>query len=303
MRTSNQAQIAPRKQGFSSIINGNHMRAMIDKTIGDPRRAASFVSTMISVVSASPQLQNCDPNTIISSALKGEGMNLSISLGQYSVVPYGQKANFQISYKGISQLAIRSGQYADFDVLDVRVGEYKGRDRKTRAPIIEWIEDEDIRENTPLAGFYGFYELKNGFFKSVYWTHDKILAHADRYSKAFKRSKYEDLLDGKLTPQEADKLRYGSPWYDDPLSEAHMKMCKKTVLLQMLGDGKAPLSVEMQGIDMSTGEIEEEHEFEAKANYVDVKAQAVDVETGEITPAAEEKPLDIEKEEIERFFE
>ncbi len=251
-------QAKPR--GFTATINMDSVQKMILTSLKDPRRAASFTSTLISIVNGSYQLQNCEPSSIISAALRGEGMNLSLALGQYSVVPYGTKANYQLSYKGLAQLATRSGQYKDFGVFDVREGEYAGSDRRTRQPVIEW-KDDDERENLPLIGFYGFYELQNGFFKSVYWTHEKILNHADRYSKAFSKEKYEALLAGKLSKAESDKLRGGSPWYDDPLSEAHMKMCKKTVLIQMLGDGTAPLSLEMSSAIKQEQIVEQGGEF------------------------------------------
>lgn len=246
MRATNSiTQSQNKPKGFTATISMDAVQKMILSSLKDPRRAASFTSTLISVVNGSYQLQNCEPSSIIAAALRGEGMNLSLALGQYSIVPYGTKANYQLSYKGLAQLATRSGQYLDFGVLDVREGEYMGSDKRTRQPIIEW-KDDDERENLALTGFYGFYELQNGFFKSVYWSHEKILNHADRYSKAFSKEKYEQLLAGKLSKQESDKLRNGSPWYDEPLSEAHQKMCKKTVLIQMLGDGTAPLSLEMQ---------------------------------------------------------
>lgn len=245
MKATNSITNTTRKPlGFTATIGTDAVQKMIMNSLKDPRRAASFTSTLISVVNGSTQLQSCTPASIISAALRGEAMNLSLALGQYSIVPYGQSANYQLSYKGLAQLATRSGQYKDFGVYDVRQGEYKGSDMRTRQPIIEW-KDEDEREKLPLIGFYGFYELQNGFFKSIYWSHDKILNHANRYSKAFSKAKYEALLNGELDKKEADKLRFGSPWYDDPLSEAHMKMCKKTVLIQMLGDGTAPLSLEM----------------------------------------------------------
>lgn len=243
--TNTLTQQPNKKQGFSTIINSNSMRQMIDKSLGSPEKAASFVSTLISTVNASDQLRQCEADSIVAAALRGEGMKLSLALGQYSIVPYGTKANFQISYKGLSQLGIRSEQYVDFDVYDVREGEYKGKDPRTRAPRIEWLEDEDIRNVTPIVGYYGFYQLKNGFFKSIYWSHDKILSHADRYSKAFSKEKYQALVEGKLEQSDAEKLRRGSPWYDAPTSEAHMKMCRKTLLIQLLNDGKAPLSIEM----------------------------------------------------------
>lgn len=246
MNIKNSITQTNRKPTFSMVINSQTMQNMIGTALKDQRRAASFTSTLISAVSSNTKLAECKPESVISAALRGEAMDLSLALGQYSIVPYGDSANYQISYKGISQLAIRSKQYADFGVFDVREGEYKGKDPRTRKPIIEWIDDEDEREKRPLAGFYGFYELKDGFFKSIYWTHSKILDHADRYSKAFSKAKYEDILSGKITGAEADRLRIGSPWYGDPLSEAHMKMCKKTLLIQMLNDGTAPLSIEMQ---------------------------------------------------------
>ena len=244
MRASNSITQSTQKKGFTATISGNAVQNMIMQSLKDPRRAASFTSTLISVVNGSRQLQNCNPASIISAALRGEGMNLSLALGHYSIVPYGENANYQLSYKGLAQLATRSGQYKDFGVFDVRKGEYKGADPRTRQPIIEWA-DENEREKLPLEGFYGFYELQNGFFKSIYWSHEKILNHADRYSKAFSKAKYEQLLSGKMAKQDADKLRQGSPWYDEPLSEAHLKMCKKTVLIQLLNDGTAPLSLEM----------------------------------------------------------
>ena len=246
MKPTNSIVQGNKKPTFSMVINSGSMQNMIGTALKDPRRAASFTSTLISAVSSNTKLAECRPESVISAALRGEGMNLSLALGQYSIVPYGDSANYQISYKGISQLAIRSGQYAAFDVFDVREGEYKGKDPRTRKPVIEWIEDEDEREKKPLVGFYGFYELKDGFFKSIYWSHEKILLHADRYSKAFDKKTYDDLLAGKITGSEAAKLRNGSPWYGDPLSEAHQKMCKKTLLIQMLNDGTAPLSIEMQ---------------------------------------------------------
>lgn len=247
MRATNSITNQSSRKGFTATISGDAVQKMVMQSLKDPKRAASFTSTLISVVNASYQLQQCEPASIISAALRGEGMNLSLALGQYSIVPYGSKANYQLSYKGLAQLATRTGLYKDFGVYDVREGEYKGKDQKTRQPVIEWLDDDE-RENLPLIGFYGFYELQNGFFKSIYWTHEKILNHADRYSKAFSKDKYQKLLDGKLSQQEADKLRNGSPWYDDPLSEAHQKMCKKTVLIQMLGDGTAPLSLEMSTV-------------------------------------------------------
>ena len=245
MKATNAIQTKPR--GFSAIINSESSRAMIDKSIGDPRRASLFVTSLISIVNSNYKLSQCDAGSIISAALRGEiGLGLSMSLGEYAVVPYGNRATFQLQVNGLKQLCIRSGKYEKMDFFDVREGEYKGRDRMTREPIIEWIEDEDDREELPIVGYYGFYKLKDsagGMFKTIYWSHKQILKHADRYSKAFNLATYEDLLAGKLSKEQADKLANSSPWYAEPNSTAHMKMCMKTIAKQLLGDGSAPKQI------------------------------------------------------------
>jgi len=294
MKPTNSIVQGNKKPTFSMVINSNTMQNMIGTALKDPRRAASFTSTLISAVSANTKLAECRPESVISAALRGEGMNLSLALGQYSIVPYGDSANYQISYKGISQLAIRSGQYADFGVFDVREGEYKGKDPRTRKPVIDWIDDEDEREKKPLVGFYGFYELKDGFFKSIYWSHEKILLHADRYSKAFNKATYDDILSGKIKGADADRLRGGSPWYGDPLSEAHQKMCKKTLLIQMLNDGTAPLSIEMQTAfkQESLQEKGDEIIYADDSRIVNTATGEIvaDVDAEVVKASAEEKP-------------
>ena len=245
MKATNAIQSKPK--GFSAIINSDSSRAMIDKSIGDPRRASLFVSSLISIVNSNYKLAQCDPGSIISAALRGEiGLGLSMALGEYAVVPYGSRATFQLQVNGLKQLCIRSGKYEKMDFFEVRQGEYKGRDRLTREPIIEWIEDEDDRAELPIVGYYGFYKLteaSGGMFKTIYWSHKQILKHADRYSKAFDLETYEKLLAGQLSKEQADKLRSGSPWYDAPDSTAHMKMCLKTIAKQLLGDGSAPKQI------------------------------------------------------------
>ena len=241
------AQMQNKPRGFSSIITMPSNKTMIEKCIGDPARAASFISTLISVVNSNDKLQKCRPETIISAALRGEiGMSLSLALGEYGIVPYGDIATFQLQAKGLQRLAIRSGAYSAIDFFDVREGEYEGRDPRTREPKFNWIEDEDEREKLPIVGYYGFYKLNaehNGFFRCIYWTHNQILKHADKYSKAFSLKKYNAMISGELSSDEVKKLQSGSPWYAAPNEMAHQKMCIKTIAKQLLGDGLAPKEI------------------------------------------------------------
>jgi len=276
---------------FSDLINSPSWKSMIVKSLGDPDRAANFTSTLISIVSSNDQLKDCDQGSIISAALQGEAQKLSLALQQYSVVPYNEKgvmkARYQISYKGILQLAQRSGEYKKIKVRDVRKGEYKGVDRLTGDPIIDFLPDGE-RENLPLEGFYAYYILHNGFMNDLYWSHEKILNHANTYSQPFKGKKelYEQMNEGKVKRPES-----GSPWFAEPLSEPHMKMCRKTLILQLFRDGIAPLSIEMQRAFKREQVLESGGYFvsaddpsiiEANTVSEDQIVADVDAETGEI---------------------
>lgn len=299
MKANNSIVMQKKKPTFSMVINSQSKQTMIGRTLNDPRRAASFTASLISAVSSSPQLASCNPESIISAALSGEAMDLSLRLGQYSIVPYGDTANYQISYKGLSQLAIRSGLYKRLKVQDIREGEYLGEDPDTWEPIIRKITTG--REKLPLAGIRALYELSNGFRNVVYWEHEKILDHADRYSAAFSKEKYMKMLNGEMSPEEVARLQKGSPWYGEPLSEQHLKMCRKTVLLQLLNDGVAPLSIDMRmAIDNDTAQErggavifpEDPAVVEANQNIEQEVVAEEDVIEGTATveTVAEEKP-------------
>lgn len=197
---NNQLQNKPK---FSLAIQSEGYKRLINNTLGDPKRAAKFIAAISSAVATNPGLQECDVGSILSGALLGEALNLSPSpqLGQYYLVPFDQKkynektkkfeltsfkrAQFQLGYKGYIQLAIRSGQYKDIDVIEVREGEYLGRNKITGKHQFEFIEDEVERENKPIIGYMAYFEYLNGFYKNLYWSKEKMQKHALEYSQAY----------------------------------------------------------------------------------------------------------------------
>lgn len=236
---------APQKQKFSVAINSKMYQNLIASTLRDPARARCFTAAITSAVAVNPALQECDAGTILAGALLGESLNLSPSpqLGQYYLVPFKQKAKydrggnmirpetttatFVLGYKGYIQLALRSGQYKDLDVMVIKQGEYMGKDPETGKAKFQFIEDDDERETLPTIGYMAYFEYLNGFRKVVYWSKEKMMTHADTFSKAFSRQGYEDLIAGRVP--EKDMWRYSSFWYknfDD--------MAKKTLLRHII---------------------------------------------------------------------
>lgn len=184
--------IVKRPTTFSTFMASDAVKNKINEMIGG-KDGQRFITSIISAVSANPSLAECDHSTILSAAMQGEALKLSPSqqLGHYYLVPYRDNnlkrtvAQYQIGYKGYIQLAMRSGQYRDLDVIEIREGEYKGKDKFTGKPVIEFIEDDDERENMPVIGYFAYFELLNGFRKSLYWSKAKMEKHALQYSKGY----------------------------------------------------------------------------------------------------------------------
>lgn len=222
------------KPAFSTFMTSKAVQNRIGSMVsgdGGPR----FISSVVSAVSVNPALAECDYGTILSAALLGESLKLSPSpqLGQYYMVPFNDKkrgnkvAQFQLGYKGYIQLAIRSGQYKKLNVLAIKKGELVRYDPLNEEIEVALIMDEEKREITETIGYYAMFELTNGFRKTMYWSREKMMAHADRYSMAFNASVYQKILDGKI-PQ-GDMWKYSSFWYKD-----FDGMAYKTMLRQLI---------------------------------------------------------------------
>ncbi len=266
------------KPKFSVAIQSDAYKNLINNTLGDIKRSQRFIAAVSSAVATNPQLQECESGSILSAALLGEGLNLSPSpqLGQYYMVPYKRKANankgiseanlaqFQLGYKGYLQLAIRSGFYTKINVLDIKEGELVRFNPLLEEITVNLIEDELERENSKTTGYYVMFEYLNGFRKEMYWSKEKMLTHADKYSQSFNKAIYLKISNGETVQ---DAWKYSSFWYKDFDS-----MAFKTMLRQLISKWGI-MSTEMtEAFTKDHAVIKENGDFD----YIDSTAQAVD---------------------------
>lgn len=182
---------------FSAVIQSEGYKRLINNTLGDPKRAAGFVTSIVSAVAVNPNLSDCDPATILSAGLLGETLQLSPSpqLGQYYLVPFNDRklgrkvCQFQLGYKGYVQLAIRSGQYKKLNAMAIKEGELINFDPLNEDIEIQLIQDERERANRPTIGYFAMFEYLNGFRKVIYWSREKMEAHAYQYSQGYRAGK------------------------------------------------------------------------------------------------------------------
>lgn len=183
---------------MNSLLDSEGYRRRFDELLG--KRAPQFVASIISLVNADKNLQTAfqqAPVTIIQAALKAATYDLPIdpALGYAYIVPFNNtiktengnqkrmEASFILGWKGMNQLAIRTGVYQKINVSDVRDGELKKYDRLTEDIVIEWVEDEEDREKLPIIGWVGYYRLINGMEKTIYMSRKQVEAHERKNRK------------------------------------------------------------------------------------------------------------------------
>lgn len=236
--TNSLTQAQNKKITFSAAITGDSLQNLIKKSVASPEAAARLTGTLISAVAASPQLQNCKPATIVAAALRGEGMGLTLGR-EYYLIPFGDNCAYVIGYKGLIALCLAGNDVQDMDCIEVREGEYVGRDPRTKRPKFDfsvYATDEEAMKH-PVIGYYCYVEFLDGRFRFEYMSIPEILQHAQRYSKAFDIDKYNKLQNGELSPQEAERLKQGSPYYSSTET-----MFKKAVIRKLLNSGYVRLA-------------------------------------------------------------
>ena len=241
---------------FSTVINSVPYQKLISQTLKDRNTANRFISSIVSAVSTTPALQGCTPKTIVSAALLGEALKLSPSpqLGQFYLVPFKQKekrdkngrvvaeactnATFVLGYKGYIQLATRSGEYKHINAMPIKEGELVDYNPFDDDITLQYTDNEELRATLPTIGYYAMFEYHNGFKKVMYWSKEKMIAHAAAYSPAFSAEGLKALESGKV-PQ-SELWKYSSFWYKD-----FDGMACKTMLRQLISKWGL-MSVEMQ---------------------------------------------------------
>lgn len=230
-----QAIVAENKkmESIAQLFDRADVKSRFNKVLGDD--SPVFISSLISLVNSSNDMQACTRTSVLAAAMTAATLKLPINpnLGFAYIIPYKRKdkkgkvievqAQFQMGYKGYVQLAMRTGKYKALTVNEVYEGEITSFNRFTDA-----ITFGPATVNK-IVGYMAYFKLVNGFEKYVYWTTDKVQAHGQRYSFAYRKG-YKDCL-----------------WITDFDS-----MAKKTVIKQLISKFGI-MSVELQkGLENDT---------------------------------------------------
>lgn len=150
-------------------------------------KAGYFAMALMQVVDGNEQLKGVEPQSIFNAGMASVVLNLPIekNLGFSYIVPYGSKAQFQIGYKGLIQLALRTGQYKIINSVAIKENEIASKNFLTGEIEFKFCQDDDLRDSLKTIGYASYIEFNNGFRKTLYMSEKQVLEHAKKYSKSF----------------------------------------------------------------------------------------------------------------------
>lgn len=221
-----------------------------------------FQRIVLTAISSNPKLQSCTPQSFLGAMMTAAqlGVEPNTPLGQGYLIPRKNKqgieeCSFQLGYKGLIDLAYRSGEVVNIGAHTV----YANDKFHVTLGLDANIEHEPTmgERGDPIA-FYAYYKTRGGAYGFEYMTVADARAHARKFSEAVKKG-------------------WSSPW-DTNFEE----MAKKTVLKKALK--YAPLSTEVA----SKISMDETVHDTISASMVD-EPVVIDGETGEILNGEEAK--------------
>ena len=239
---------------LKGMLGAESVKKRFQEILG--KKAPGFISSVLSCVNSNNLLQTAEPQSVLNSAVIAATLDLPINpnLGFAAIVPYkdrmrGNIAQFQLMYKGLIELCLRSGQFSALIDEVVYEGQLVSKNKFTG----EYIFDEDKKTSDKPIGYMAYFRLVNGFEKTFYMTVEEVEAHAKKYSQSYKKG-------------------YGV-WKDD-----FDIMARKTVLKLLLAK-YAPKSIEMQQaiiFDQAAvkNDLVKDDVNEAEIEYVDNGPQA-----------------------------
>lgn len=276
-----------------STLEEENVKKRFQEVLG--KKAPQFMASIVNVVSATPALKQCEPNSIISAAFVASSFDLPIdsNLGFSALVPYTKSirdangnwhdvkyAQFQMMYKGFIQLAIRTGEYEKMNCSEVYEDELLRYNPITGE--CEFVEDFSgctqrmNGEYDKIIGYYAWFRLRSGFTKELYMSRGEIYNHAKKYSQAYR--------------YDIDKKKQSSKWTTD-----FDAMAKKTVIKLLLSKWGI-LSIEMQKAIQDDQKTFDENGDES---YGDNTPDLDDEPDPFVPPALEDNQMANEVEEID----
>ena len=246
---------------MSEVLATNSIKELTQSLSLTPEQINRAKSTAFEL-STNENLKNCDPYSLVKFCFETARYNFSRTDCIYPV-PYNNKVQAQMGYKGFRELCLRSNAYRDINCSEVLECDRIYRDRETGKILVDFEEDVAKVNGANVIGYYAYAIDNNGnLTNSLYWSKEKCAEHGKRFSKSYNSTT--------------------SIW-----KAQFEKMAKKTVIKQLCGELKTTPDLESaikldQKVFGKKGEEDAYLDAVPKAKKTEVNNTLVDEENEEL---------------------
>lgn len=242
------------------------MEAEIAKALPSVITPERFSRIVLTALSSNPKLQECTPQSFLGAMMTAAqlGVEPNTPLGQAYLIPYKNKGvmecQFQLGYKGLIDLAYRSGEVSNIqahEVYENDVFEFEyGLDPKLRhVPAKKGRGD--------IICYYALFKMKDGGYNFGVISVDDARKHGQKYSRSYSFGPWQTNFD-EMAKKTALKmvLKYAPLKSDFVRAVAQDETIKKDISDDMslvpdetIIDAEVTEVVEGEIIDTETGEV------------------------------------------------
>lgn len=183
-------------QKVSRFMDAEIVKSRFAEVLGG-KSSGAYIASVIVAVKENEALMNCHLESIYTSALRAATLRLSVdpATGQAYLVPFSGRATLIVGYKGLYDMAIRTGKYRYINVGPIYEGQTVEENPITGFHSISGSPTAEAKMNKKIIGWIGAFEMNpargqtTGFGKTFYMTVEEIHDHAKEYSKGYDNPK------------------------------------------------------------------------------------------------------------------
>ena len=176
------------------------MESEIQKALPSVLTPERFTRMVLSAISTNPKLAECSPKSFLGAMMTAAqlGVEPNTALGQAYIIPYFNgkqkcmEAQFQLGYKGLIDLAYRSGEVSIIQAQAV----YENDEFEYELGLDPKLKHVPATANRGSAiAYYAIFKTKDGGYGFEVMSIDDVRAHAQKYSKSYSNSPWQTNFD------------------------------------------------------------------------------------------------------------
>lgn len=243
------------------------MEPQIRKALPSVITPERFTRMVLTALSSTPKLQTCTPQSFLGAMMQAAqlGVEPNTPLGQAYLIPYGNVCQFQLGYKGLIDLAYRSGEVSSIQAHEVHEGDEFSFEYGLE-PKLKHVPAQKDRGNVIM--YYAVLKLKNGGIGFEVMSREDVEKFSMKKSKAYRSGPWQTDFDEMAKKTVLKKvLKYAPLKTEFARAVATDETVKSTLSDNMADEPNEIYTIDNEpdaapeeapkGVDPETGEVKE----------------------------------------------